>query len=77
MLNHLWMRICRVSVSRSGRMTFHSATYRYYRAGAHKPIYEAQKYDQQQSAPDGKLHQLFRGKVVVAFNACHNFSIPR
>ena len=72
-LSHLWTGICGLFVTGSGRMMLNSTTYWYHCAGAHKPIYEAQKDDQQQSAPDGKLHQLFRGKVVIAFIACHRF----
>jgi len=71
----LWMRICCGSVAGCGSMMFNS-TYWYDCARPHKAVYEPQKYDQQQSAPDGKLHHFFRGKVVIALSACHKFLHP-
>jgi hypothetical protein len=73
--HRLWMRICGASVTGSRSMMFNS-TYWYDCARPHKAVYEPQKYDQQQSAPDGELHQLFRGKVVIALSACHKFLHP-
>jgi hypothetical protein len=70
----LWMRRGLFVADR--RMMLNSTTYRYYRTGTDKPVYESQKDDQQQSAPDSKLHHFFRGEVVVAFNACHKFLHP-
>src|ERR1041385_6806132 len=72
----LWTRIRGLFVTGGGCMMINATTYRYYCAGAHMPVYESQKYDQQQSAPDNKLRHFFRGEVVVAFSACHKFSIP-
>jgi hypothetical protein len=76
MRSGLWTRIRGLFVTGGGCMMFNATTHRYYCAGAHKPVYKSQKYDQQQSAPDGKLHHFFRRKLVVAFNACHKFLHP-
>jgi hypothetical protein len=52
----LWMRIWRVSVNRPARLMGNPIAYRDNGAVAYKEVHDTEKDNEQNSAPQGKLH---------------------